>query len=61
MTNKELRLECLRLAQMANADRGQVNPLVARARSYADFVIGQSDAEIIGAARQFGEKIRSVG
>jgi len=49
-----LRLECLKLAgQYA----GKAAEVVARAREYADFVLGRKDAEIIRAARDLAEKV----
>jgi hypothetical protein len=58
LTPEELRLECLRLAQSAttgiHTDKSQV---VERARTYADFVTGRNDAEIVGAARELAKKV----
>lgn len=54
MNQEDLRLECLRLAHATHESRGDV---IERARAYADFVLGERDAEIIDAARVLATKL----
>ena len=53
MDNEELRLECLRLAHSSDYK----HEVVARARAYADFVLGNKDGEIIQAAEKFAAAV----
>lgn len=60
MLSEELRLECLRIAQLganANSCWADANSVVARARLYHDFVKGTSDSEVMDIARQLAKRI----
>jgi hypothetical protein len=61
MTYDELRLECLRLAQVganANSVYADGKTVVDRARVYFDFIEGRSGADNVGAARELLDKVR---
>ena len=55
--DKELRFKCLKLAQDATRGDPSVEGIILRARSYADYVMGTNDAEIIGAVRDLVKKV----
>ena len=55
MDTRELRLEALKLAQQ-DALGQPTNIVVDRARAYADFVTGKSDAEIIDGVRELAKQ-----
>ena len=57
MDDREIRLECLRLAQrLPTQSQAEI---INTARAMSDFVIGVHDAEIISAARSFANKVVS--
>ena len=55
MGNEELRLECLRLAQVRFG--GDQDAAVGAARKYADFVLGTKDAEVVQAAKTLAKAV----
>lgn len=57
MTDEEVRLECLRLALGADSHQ---HDAVARARAYADFVLGTKDGEIVQAAEDLAAKVNQA-
>ena len=54
MDSVQVRFECLKIA-VEKAPGAEVE----RAREWADFVLGRNDAEVIRAARDLAEKVRS--
>jgi len=59
MSDEELRLECLKLVLNHRGLGGGADKVITEARKLSDFVIGAKDAEIISAAHDLADKIKS--